>query len=351
MDHPLNQYHYDLPDKLIGREPANPRDSARLFVYDTRNDIVTFDTFKNLAKHLPSPALMILNDTGVIPARVEFTKDTGGKVEGLVLVNEGTDADGNIAVIATKQLIVGRTISITEHSFTVMRQDGQKFFLKPDFEISLLPSILEKYGTTPTPPYLGTLAMSEHDVRERYQTVFAQEQKSVAAPTASLHFTETVFRSLEEKGIETAHVTLDVGLGTFATVKAENIEGKFLHTEHLKISRSSFETIQNAKHSQVPVIAVGTTATRTLESQVAKLLNEKPETISTSTNIFIMPGYDFKIVDHLITNFHVSESSLMALVDAFLQHKKAKKNILDLYAIAIEQKFKFYSFGDSMLIL
>lgn len=367
MTHLLSQYHYDLPSELIGRTPAEPRDSARLFVYDTKTDLVTFDTFRNISNYLPQNSLMVLNDTGVIPARIEFTKDTSGKLEGLMLVNEGFDSDGAMPTIVGKQLYPGRKLAIDDHWFVITRQDEQKFYLKPEFDPNLIPALLEKFGTTPTPYYLGKLGMTEHDLRTRYQTTFSKNKKSVAAPTASLHFTDAVFESLKEKGIETAHVTLDVGLGTFADIEQKNIDGKFLHYEKISIPESSVKKIRDAKSGGHGVIAVGTTVVRTLESQakaltptaplstlstiVERVPNTSSNDISTETNIFIMPGHEFKIVDHLITNFHVPESSLMALVDAFLIHKKSQKGILDLYKIAIENKFRFYSFGDSMLIL
>lgn len=351
MSHPLAQYHYEIPEQNIGKTPKEPRHNARLFVYDTKTDTITFDIFLNINTYLPENSLMVLNNTGVIPARVVFTKDTGGKIDGLVLINEGFDADGAIPVIVDKNMFPGRRIALGDYWFTITRQRDQRFYIKPDAHPERISEILEQLGTTPTPYYLGTLNLSESELRDRYQTTFAQNKKSVAAPTASLHITDEVLERLRNRGIITTEVTLDVGLGTFADIEQKNIDEKFLHSELLHISSMTHTAIYNAKQNHQPVVAVGTTVVRTLESQSGLLLANNSEPIATSTDIFIMPGYDFKIVDHLITNFHVPESSLMALVDAFLIHKKAPRNLVELYRIAIDNGFMFYSFGDSMLII
>lgn len=350
--HPLSQYNYILPQENIRKEPLFQRDHARLFVYDTTTDTVTFDYFYNLSHYLPSSSLMVINDTGVIPARVIFHKDTGGKVEGLVLMNEGVASDGTVPVIVNGRIFPGRRLSLSPHHwFTVVRQEEQRFYLRPEFDGALLPEILERYGVTPTPKYLGAQSLSENDLRVRYQTIFAKEKRSVAAPTASLHFTHEVFKTLDEKGVRRIEVTLDVGLGTFAEVRENQVKEKKLHSEKFFISSGAHKDIQEAKKGKCPIIAVGTTVTRTLEFNADRLLHESSQEIIGETDLFIMPPFEFKIVDHLLTNFHVPQSSLMALVDAFLAHKKAKRNILNLYEIAKQEGFMFYSFGDSMLIL
>jgi S-adenosylmethionine:tRNA ribosyltransferase-isomerase len=350
--HPLSQYNYILPQENIRKEPLFQRDHARLFVYDTTTDTVTFDYFYNLSHYLPSSSLMVINDTGVIPARVIFHKDTGGKVEGLVLMNEGVASDGTVPVIVNGRIFPGRRLSLSPHHwFTVVRQEEQRFYLRPEFDGALLPEILERYGVTPTPKYLGAQSLSENDLRVRYQTIFAKEKRSVAAPTASLHFTHEVFKTLDEKGVRRIEVTLDVGLGTFAEVRENQVKEKKLHSEKFFISSGAHKDIQEAKKGKCPIIAVGTTVTRTLEFNADRLLHESSQEVIGETDLFIMPPFEFKIVDHLLTNFHVPQSSLMALVDAFLAHKKAKRNILNLYEIAKQEGFMFYSFGDSMLIL
>lgn len=351
-DHPLQQYTYTLPEVNIRKEPLKERDGSRLFVYDTKTDTITFDYFYNLAKYVPHDSLMVLNNTAVIPARVTFKKDTGGKVGGLVLMNEGYDGDGAIPVIVDEKIFPGRRLSlIDEYWFTIMRQAEQRFYLKPEFDCELLPAVLEQCGITPTPFYLGTMSVGEEELRKRYQTIFADKKKSVAAPTASLHFTDSVFATLDTCGVKRVEVTLDVGLGTFSEVEEHHVREKRLHTEKFHIGNDVCKKIHEHKIVARPVIAVGTTVTRTLESCAGIIMNDSPSDIYSETNIFIMPPYDFKIVDHLITNFHVPQSSLMALVDAFLLHKNAKRRILDLYEIAKQEGFMFYSFGDSMLIL
>lgn len=350
--HPLDHFHYTISDDQIGREPAEPRDHAKLFVYNTYTDEIHFDRFYNLAHYLPSPSLMVMNNSGVIPARALFTKDTGGKVEGLFLFNEGIQEDDTIPIIVMKKIVPGRQLFIDKYRFLIARQHHQYFYLKPLFDIELLPEIMLKYGTTPTPRYLGQLSLSEDNLRERYQTIYAGEKKSVAAPTASLHFTDKVFSSLDSKGIDRAEVTLHVGMGTFAEVNEEQIRTKKLHTEPISISLDNSRKIREAKAENKSIVAVGTTAIRTIESQASAILDTTNLTdIQTSTNLFILPGYEFQLADILITNFHVPKSSLMALVQAFLDHKNAKRNLVSLYQVALENEYKFYSFGDSMLIL
>lgn len=351
MKHPLSQYFYTIEKDQMRSVPIEPRDASRLFVYDTQTDTITFDYFYNIARYLPERALLVLNNTGVIPARVNFTKDTGGIIEGLMLFNEGFDADGAVPVIVGKRLYPGRKISLGGYWFLITRQDEQKFYIKPEFDAGLIPDLLLKHGTTPTPYYLGKSLLPEQELRARYQTIFAKSKKSVAAPTASLHFTPRVFESLVQKGITNTEITLDVGLGTFQEVEEKNVAEKFLHEEKFFLTKESLHELSRANQEKLPVVAVGTTSVRALESNVTHILEDKNEDLVGGTNIFIMPPYDFKIVDHLITNFHVPESSLMALVDAFLEHKKAKRRILELYDVALKEGFKFYSFGDSMLIL
>ena len=292
-----------------------------------------------------------MNNTGVIPARVYMTKDTGGKFEALFLVNESLNENGNFPIIVNKQIHIGRKVNMEEYEFEVMEQEENKFFLKPNFDINEIPTMLVKYGVTPTPKYLGVLDMTESKLRERYQTIYSDENKSVAAPTASLHFTDNVFQTLDKKNIKRSEVTLHVGLGTFSDINERNVLEKKLHLEPISISKETISKIKNSKRNQIPIIGVGTTVVRCLESQADMILSETDTDILSQTDMFIMPGFEFKIIDHLMTNFHVPKSSLMALVDSFLQHKKSKKSILDLYHIALSNGYKFYSFGDSMLIL
>jgi len=345
----LELYNYTLPEELIRKEGVEPRDSARLFVYDTATDTVTFDTFRNLAKYLPEESLMMLNNTKVLPARLWLKKETGGKIEVFVLANEIED-ENHIPVLVDRKTEVGqKLLFLNGDYFEVLDQNENIFFVKLVSEQNLsLRELLERYGETPLPHYLEGSDTPEDILRKRYQTVFAKDGASVAAPTASLHFTEGVFQSLEEKHIEIDFLTLNVGLGTFAPLSLENFETKKLHTEFIDISSDTADHINTAIIEKKKIVAVGTTALRTLES-VTKEHQVSPQ--SGKTDIFIYPPYEFQVADILITNFHLPKTSLMLLVEAFLQHKKAKKGILELYQIAIENKFAFYSFGDSMLIL
>ncbi|OGZ05774.1 MAG: tRNA preQ1(34) S-adenosylmethionine ribosyltransferase-isomerase QueA [Candidatus Lloydbacteria bacterium RIFCSPHIGHO2_02_FULL_54_17] len=350
----LADYNYHLPKELIANSPASPRDSARLFVYNTATDTIQFDTFKNIGKYLPRPALLVMNDTKVVPARLLLTKETGGKIKILLMMNEFRNGDTLIKGIVDRKLILGTTLFFKNGSqLEVVKQGGQFFFFKPSVSGTTLWKLLDEEGRTPIPPYIKNTKLSERALRERYQSVFAQERASVAAPTASLHFTEKLISRLKNDGVDHTEVTLHVGLGTFAPIDAKNIAEKKLFTEYYEVDEKSAGRIVQAKASGVPVIPVGTTALRALES--AAVTSDQGVTSvvagARKTNLFIYPPYDFKVADGLITNFHVPKSSLMLLVDAFLQHKKARRRTLELYDVAIKEKFRFYSFGDGMLII
>lgn len=345
----LKKYHYRLPEELIRKVGVEPRDSARLFVYDTATDTITFDTFRNLSQYLPPQSLLVVNDTRVLPARLFLRKETGGKIEVFVLANQIED-ERRIPVLVDRKVVVGQKLLFPDGTFfEVVDQEENVFFvvLKEAGQKSLF-ELLEQYGTTPLPHYLEGAQTSESILRKRYQTVFANTGASVAAPTASLHFTEEVFESLRKKEIDTARVTLNVGLGTFAPLKPENFASGKLHGEYALVSEETAGKIQRAKKEGCRVVTVGTTVARTLESFGQSGVITAG---SRKTDIFIFPPYQFHVVDTLITNFHLPETSLMLLVDAFLKHKGAKREIMELYQEAIKNNFAFYSFGDSMLIL
>ncbi|MFZ2187850.1 MAG: tRNA preQ1(34) S-adenosylmethionine ribosyltransferase-isomerase QueA [Candidatus Moraniibacteriota bacterium] len=345
----LAKYDYVLPPELIRKQGMEPRDSARLFVYDTATDTVTFDTFRNLAKYLPTESLVMFNDTKVLPARLWLKKETGGKIEVFVLMNEIEDAR-RIPVLVDRKIAAGQKLLFPDGNyFEVLSQKENIFFVQLLSAQNMnLEALLDKYGETPLPHYLEGAGTTEDVLRKRYQTVFAKDGASVAAPTASLHFTEEVFDSLQEKKIEIDFLTLNVGLGTFAPLSPENFETKKLHTESVDVSAETAEHINTAIQEKKKIVAVGTTTLRTLESLAS---THQISPYQGKTDIFIYPPYEFQVVDILLTNFHLPKTSLMLLVDAFLRHKKAKKSIIDLYRIAIENEFAFYSFGDSMLIL
>lgn len=344
------EYAYTLPDELIARVPVEPRDAARLFVYDTGTDTVTLSTFSQIGNHLPTHSLLVLNDTTVLPARATLMKRTGGSVTVLFLVNEWNRDEGVIRGMVNKGVRIGESLAFPSGEVvTVRAHDAQYFTFSVDVSAETFLSLLHTYGTTPLPHYIGAPYTEEHGVRQRYQTVFAAGGASAAAPTASLHFTDDLLRRLVRAGTRTARIRLDVGLGTFAPVTKEQVAAGVLHTERFNIPLEAAQSIAEVKHTHMPVVCVGTTAVRTVESNAAALLHGRA--CAGHTNLFIRPGFRFGVTDVLVTNFHLPNTSLMALVDAFLAHKGAKRRILDLYKIAIKNHFRFYSFGDAMLIL
>lgn len=351
MPSPLKQYSYSIPPELIANKPAHPRDSARLLVCDTGKGEIVESAFGNLAEIIPEGALLIMNETKVVPARLIVLKETGGKVELLFFINEWTGGT-TIHGLSDRKIIPGQKFFVDgQHVFTVVLQNEGTFEFRIEFDAKDLLTFFHKYGITPIPKYIGKTDMDENALRERYQTVFAKESGSIAAPTASLHFTNGVFRALKAKGVEVAFVRLHVGLGTFAPVTEENLKEGKLHTEPFFVSADVINQIRKAKKEGRMVIPVGTTALRTLESIAEDIQNGAQDPISRTTDIFIKKPYAFKIADGLITNFHVPESSLMCLVDAFLDYKHARWGILDVYKEAIEKKFRFFSFGDGMIII
>lgn len=344
----IDRYDYELPPELVRTTPLEPRDSARLFVYDTATDTIRFDTFQNLATYLPKESLLILNDTRVRPARLWLRKPTGGKIEVFVLVNEW-DGTGPIPALVDRKVAIGDRLSFPNgDGFIVEQQEEARFFFRLESSRKLF-DLLDEYGVTPVPHYLETAAEpDERALRERYQTIFAAAGASVAAPTASLHFTEAVFESLRAKGVAPANITLDVGLGTFAPLSESSFETGRLHREFATVTAAVAEELNAARESGRKLIAVGTTVARTLET-IANTGKISP--FQGSIDTFIYPPYRFQAVDILVTNFHLPKTSLMLLVEAFLQSKGAKRGIMELYGVAIRERFSFYSFGDSMVIV
>ena len=344
-------YWYDLPKEMIAREPAVPRDASKLLVYNTATDDITIDYFYNLATHLPPSTALILNDAKVVPARVTLTKETGGKIVVLFLVNEWLPhPEGPIPCFVDRKTAVGEKLYFPDKTYvTVVRQEEGTFYVSWNGPATTLIDKLNTYGTMPIPPYIKNTPLSRDQLMEKYQTIFAKKAGSSAAPTASLHFTDRVFTSLEQKGIQKAYVTLHVGLGTFAPLTEENLKTGTLHKEWYEVPATTAEKIrtENAEHGTI--CAVGTTVVRTLESYALHGTIGQP--YAGDTTLFIRPGFQFQLVNHLVTNFHLPSSSLMMLVDAFLAHKKAQTRILALYEYAKRNGFRFYSFGDAMLIL
>lgn len=367
-----SKYHFHLPESLLAKEPANPRDSARLFVYDTKTDSIQFDTFYNLDRYLPPDATLVLNETRVIASRISLVKKTGGKVTCLFLVNEKTNSSDVVRVMVDRKISVGDSLWLASTSraskpmVTCTSHLSESVF---EFRIHMsrdaLLRILDKEGTMPIPLYLRHTSLSKETLIQRYQTIYAASKQSnikspmgseeklysVAAPTAGLHFTERVFEKLKAKGIETTKVVLEVGLGTFAPLTAEALEQGKLHTEWYLVPERTRLIIQKQKRAGKPIFAVGTTVVRALESYGKELQQSRSSSSEyLQTDIFIEEGHPFQMIDGLITNFHLPDSSLIMLVAAFLKYKKAKRSIIDLYTIAIKERFRFYSFGDSMII-
>ncbi|MFH0979431.1 MAG: tRNA preQ1(34) S-adenosylmethionine ribosyltransferase-isomerase QueA, partial [Candidatus Roizmanbacteria bacterium] len=313
----------------------------------------------------------VLNNTKVLPARVLMKKPTGGKVIVLFLVNTPSvipsqakrGEESHIQALVDRKVNLGQKLFFdNKHFVEVLSQKEHIFELKYNFSREKLFDLLKKYGTMPVPLYLKKTPMSRDELLEKYQTIFAKKEGSSAAPTASLHFTDQVFDKLEKKGIEKYFITLHVGLGTFASITDDNLKTKKLHEEYFEIDEKTLHYINIMKSEKKKLVAVGTTVVRTLESEARQRnflsqwgpypKSEKNLLSSLQqTDLFIFPPYDFRMVDMLITNFHLPKSSLMMLVEAFLQFKGAKKSLVELYNIAIKNNFRFYSFGDVMLIL
>lgn len=334
---------YSFPDSLIAKSPASPRDSAKLLVFMRATGELFFDTFRNLPKYLPQNAVLVFNETKVIPARLTLQKQTGGKVRVLYLATEGE----TIKVMADRRLALGSKIYLpkSEIYFSVEKHDEKYHFLRPSIPMTNIGEVFERFGETPIPPYIKHSPLSEQALRTKYQSIFAKHKGSVAAPTASLHFTKRLFSKLKRHGVDTAFVTLHVNLGTFAPLTEEQLKKNRLHEEYFEIAAKAAQKLNTAKKAGRPIIAVGTTVVRTLESAAGP--HGQLTKLTGTTDFFIREPYRFKFVDALITNFHVPKSSLLMLVSALTGEAK----LLELYQRAITKKFRFFSFGDGMLII
>lgn len=339
-------YSYTLPENRIAQKPASPRDSSKLLIYDTTTDTLQFDHYLNLNKYLPKDTLLVMNESKVLPCRVHAKGPKGEDLELLIMTNEWKPSDTILLATVNKKLHPGEVVQLPHgHTLTVLESTEKIFKFKADFDLAKLPEVLARIGEMPIPRYIADCPLTEEELRKKYQTTFAKKPGSVAAPTASLHFTPRLFKKLKASGTDLAFVTLHVGLGTFAPVLPEHLKTRTLYKELYEIPESSAQKIRRHQASGKPVFAVGTTSTRTLESWATTGELKGP------TDLFILPPYEFKKLDGLLTNFHIPGSSLMMLVEAFLQHKKANRHLKELYKIALDRGFRFYSFGDGMLIL
>lgn len=334
-------YFYNLPEELIAQSPTDPRDSARLLVYNRETKQIEHKIFRDIVDFLKSGDVLVLNNTRVIPARIYGIKEqTGAKIE--VLLNKRINlTDWEIIAKPFKRLKVGTIVKFSnELSMQVLEllTDGVckiKFIFNGRFE-----EILDRVGTMPLPPYITKKLENKED----YQTVYSKYKGSSAAPTAGLHWTDELLEKVKNKGVEVLKVVLHVGLGTFRPVKEEDIVNHEMHSEFYEISEEVANKINKAKQEGRRVIACGTTTVRVLESAATDF--GKVSAHSEETNIFIYPPYKFKIVDALITNFHLPESTLMMLVSAF----ESVEEIKNIYNIAVQEKYRFFSFGDAMLL-
>lgn len=337
----LSEFNYYLPEELIAQTPIAKRDESRLMILDKNTGKIENKVFKNIIDYLEPGDCLVRNNTKVIPARLYGKKETGAKVEFVLLKNIENDVweamvrPGNKLHTGAK-VVFGDGILRAEILETL--QDGTR---KVKFEYDgIFNEILDKIGLMPLPPYIHE-SLKDND---RYQTVYAKFDGSAAAPTAGLHFTEVLLKKIEDKGISIANVTLHVGIGTFRPVKEKNIEEHHMHTEHYYIKQEDAEKINNAKKSGHRVIAVGTTSCRTIETVADE--NGFVKACEGDTGIYIYPGYKFKCLDALITNFHLPESTLLMLVSALA----GRENVLNAYNEAVKERYKFFSFGDAMFI-
>jgi len=332
----LNDFDFDLPKSLIAQYPSRSRTDSRLLVL---RDILVDSTFSQLGNFLKPNDLLVLNDTKVIPARLFGHKDSGGKVEVLVerLIN---DHKALVMIKSSRSPKIGSYVVLeNKRSFKICdKNDG---IYKVDFESDFILNVLNEIGHIPLPPYINREDSKED--QSRYQTVYAKNDGAVAAPTAGLHFDEILLSSLENQGINHTFVTLHVGAGTFQPVKVENIESHKMHSEYYEISTETIDKIEQAKALGGRIIAVGTTAVRALESAS---INGRLKHQKGDTDIFIYPGFKFQIVDAMITNFHLPKSSLLMLVSAFIGYKE----MFETYSHAIKEQYRFFSYGDAMLL-
>lgn len=336
----VNTYDYYLPEELIAQTPVEPRDSSRMLVFNRENKSIEHKHFYDIADYLVAGDVLVINNTRVLPARLYGYKSTGAKLEVLLLKRHSINV-WECLMKPAKRLHVGDELVFNEElkcKLLEILPDGNR---KIEFIYDgVLEDILSHIGTMPLPPYIREKLSNQ----ERYQTVYSKEVSSSAAPTAGLHFTNELIEKLKQKGVIFAEVTLDVGLGTFRPCKEEDITKHEMHTEHYNISKETCDIINKAKAEGRRVIAVGTTSVRTLESVAQFGLPLSPR--SDDTSIFIYPPYSFKVVDALITNFHLPKSTLIMLVSAF----NGLDNTMNLYNTAVENKYRFFSFGDATFI-
>ena len=339
----LTDFNYDLPEELIAQDPLLKRSDSRLMVIHRDTGEIEHKHFSDIIDYLDPGDCLVINDTKVIPARLMGVKDeTGASIEVLLLRNKG-DNVWETLVRPGKKAKIGTVISfgdgLLKGEVVDIVDEGNRL-IKFSYE-GIWEEVLDRLGEMPLPPYITHKLQDKN----RYQTVYAKHEGSAAAPTAGLHFTEELLQKIKDKGINIARVTLHVGLGTFRPVKVEKIEEHHMHSEYYIIPDETAELINKTRAAGKRIISVGTTSTRTLESAAAE--DGTLKGASGWTDIFIYPGYKFKVVDSLITNFHLPESTLIMLVSAFYDREK----VLDAYKTAVDERYRFFSFGDAMVLI
>ena len=344
----LSEFNYTLPEELIAQTPAEKRENSRMMVLGTNDNTIEHKYFYDIVDLLDDSHILILNNTKVIPARLYGYKDTGAKIE-VFLLKEHENKKWEVLIKPSKRVKEGTIVKISDElSVEVLHTlpDDGKWLVKMIYDGNIL-DILHRVGNIPLPPYIERKMTNEELKKldfERYQTVYAKDEGSVAAPTAGLHFTQDILKKLADKGVEIGYVTLNVGIGTFRPVKCENVLDHKMDSESFEISQETADLINNAKKQGKKLVAVGTTTVRTLETAYKQFGCIKA--CKSASELFIYPPYEFKVVDKLITNFHLPKSTLLMLVSALA----GKDFIFKAYEEAIKNKYRFYSYGDCMFI-
>ena len=344
----ISEFDYELPENLIAQMPADKRQNSKMLVLDKQNKTIEHKHFFDIVDYIEPNSILVLNNTKVLPARLYGTKDTGAKIEVFLLENK-ENKNWSCLIKPSKRVKPDTVITISDElqvrPIKRLEDDGE-WLVELIYNGELM-EILHKVGNIPLPPYierkLKTEEIKQFDM-ERYQTVYAKDEGSVAAPTAGLHFTQEILQKLKNKGVEVAYVTLNVGLGTFRPVKCDNVLDHKMHSETYEITQEAADLINNAKAKGKKLVAVGTTTVRTLETAYQKLGCIKA--CHDHSELFIYPPYEFKVVDELLTNFHLPKSTLLMLVSALA----GKEFVFNAYNEAISNKYRFFSYGDCMLI-
>ncbi len=342
----LNDFDYDLPKELIAQVPSQKRDCSRMMVLDKALKSIDDRHFFDIVDYLDENDLLVMNNTKVIPARIFAIKETGAHIE-IFLVKETEPKVWDALIKPSKRVKEGLVLYVSDElSVEVLKKQDDSWKIRLLYSGNIY-EILERVGNLPLPPYIERKLTTDEIKKldtDRYQTVYAKNEGSVAAPTAGLHFTKDILKRLDQKGVEHCFVDLSVGLGTFKPVKCENILEHKMHSEAFEITQESANIINEAKAKGKNIVAVGTTSVRTLETAMKK--HGEIKAVKDASELFIYPGYEFKIVDKILTNFHLPKSTLLMLVSAFA----GKEYIFDAYNHAVEDQYRFFSYGDCMLI-